>query len=76
LSIKERPCLNLIDTVISIAALGVAADLDRKQMAFMCNLAGGQVCETVGVTPINKATLVKDVKQYKSKKWSNILMSN
>ncbi len=60
------------DTVISMATLGLAADVDRKQLAILCNLAGGQVCETLGVAPINKARLLKDIKQYNS----NILTNN
>ena len=43
------------DTVISVAALCFALKLNMKQTAAMANLAGGLVCEDVGVVPINKA---------------------
>lgn len=43
------------DTVISVAALCFALNLNMKQTAAMANLAGGLVCEDVGVVPINKA---------------------
>lgn len=42
------------DTVISVAALCFALKLNMKQTAAMANLAGGLVCEEVGVVPINK----------------------
>lgn len=42
------------DTVISVAALCFALKLNMKQTAAMANLAGGLVCEDVGVVPINK----------------------
>ena len=45
------------DTVISVAALGLALSLDMKEVAFLANLAGGQVCERVGVVPVNKSQL-------------------
>lgn len=40
------------DTVISVAALALAAKLDIRNMAAISNLAGGLVCEHVGVVPI------------------------
>ena len=43
------------DTVISVAALCFALKLNMKQTAAMANLAGGLVCEEVGVVPINKS---------------------
>ena len=48
------------DTVISIAALGMITGLPAEQMAEMANIAGGLVCETVGVVPVNKALLEKE----------------
>ena len=45
------------DTVISVAALCFALKLNMKQTAAMANLAGGLVCEDVGVVPINKTKL-------------------
>lgn len=48
------------DTVISIAALGLAGGLSPKQLSALANLAGGLVCEKVGVVPINKTELLKE----------------
>jgi rfaE bifunctional protein kinase chain/domain len=48
------------DTVISIATLGMITGLPVEQMAEMANIAGGLVCETVGVVPIDKAMLEKE----------------
>lgn len=54
------------DSVISVASLGIAANLDRKTIAILSNLAGGQVCEKVGVVPINKEVLSQDYLHYKA----------
>lgn len=45
------------DTVISVAALCLALKMDIKQVAALANLAGGLVCEEVGVVPIDKTKL-------------------
>jgi D-glycero-beta-D-manno-heptose-7-phosphate kinase len=45
------------DTVISIASLCLAAGLDPFTTAELSNMAGGLVCEKVGVVPINKELL-------------------
>lgn len=45
------------DTVVSISALGLALSLDMKEIALLANLAGGQVCERIGVTPVDKTQL-------------------
>lgn len=45
------------DTVISVAALCKALNLPPRFTAELSNLAGGLVCEHVGVVPINKADL-------------------
>ena len=50
------------DTVISIAALGLALGLDLTDIALLANLAGGQVCEKVGVVPVNKVQLLQEYK--------------
>lgn len=42
------------DTVVSIAALCLAQQLPAAEIAVLSNLAGGLVCEEVGVVPINK----------------------
>lgn len=41
------------DTVISVAALALTYGLPNQQIAFLANLAGGLVCEEVGVVPID-----------------------
>lgn len=41
------------DTVISVAALCFAIGLSNSETAALANLAGGLVCEEVGVVPIN-----------------------
>lgn len=49
------------DTVISTATVCLAAGLDEFKTAAIANLAGGLVCEHVGVVPINKAQLLEEV---------------
>lgn len=46
------------DTVISVAALGLACGLDPEEIAALANLAGGLVCEEVGVVPVNREKLL------------------
>ncbi len=48
------------DTVISVATLGLAARLPVEQIALLANLAGGQVCERVGVVPVDAARLQQE----------------
>jgi rfaE bifunctional protein kinase chain/domain len=48
------------DTVISVAALCLAADTDIKTLATLANLAGGLVCEQVGVVSVNKEDLMSE----------------
>lgn len=50
------------DTVISVAALCFALKLDMKTTAEMANLAGGLVCEEVGVVPIDKTIFEQEIK--------------
>jgi len=45
------------DTVVSVAALGLALQLNMRQVATLANLAGGQVCERVGVVPVDRQQL-------------------
>jgi D-glycero-beta-D-manno-heptose-7-phosphate kinase len=47
------------DTVLSVASLAMAAGLPPRQMALMANLAGGLVCESPGVVPVDKKRLKK-----------------
>lgn len=48
------------DTVISVASLGIAKKLPTPFFAALANLAGGLVCEKVGVVPIDKKQLLKE----------------
>ncbi len=48
------------DTVICIAALCLATGLDAFQTAELANLAGGIVCEKVGVVPITPELLLRE----------------
>ncbi|MDP4282227.1 MAG: bifunctional ADP-heptose synthase [Bacteroidota bacterium] len=49
------------DTVISVASLCIAMGRSPYEIAYISNLAGGLVCEEVGVVPINKEKLLKEV---------------
>lgn len=48
------------DTVISTATLGLAAGLEPFEAAALANLAGGLVCEEIGVVPVNKSKLYNE----------------
>jgi bifunctional ADP-heptose synthase (sugar kinase/adenylyltransferase) len=48
------------DTVVSVAALCYALKVSPKFLACLSNLAGGIVCEYVGVVPIDKGQLHKE----------------
>jgi rfaE bifunctional protein kinase chain/domain len=45
------------DTVIAVAALCLALDQPPRLIAELANLAGGLVCEKVGVVPVDKTEL-------------------
>jgi rfaE bifunctional protein kinase chain/domain len=49
------------DTVISVASLCLASKCSPYEVAYISNLAGGQVCEEVGVMPVNKEKLLKEI---------------
>ncbi|MCB0476999.1 MAG: D-glycero-beta-D-manno-heptose-7-phosphate kinase [Crocinitomicaceae bacterium] len=49
------------DTVISVATLCMIAELDIKWVAELANLAGGMVCERVGVVSIDREALLNEV---------------
>ena len=53
------------DTVISVATLCMAAGMSPYEIAAISNLAGGLVCEEVGVVPVNKERLLAEVKLLK-----------
>ena len=48
------------DTVVSIAALCLALKLDPILMTELANIAGGMVCEKVGVVPIDKEQFLQE----------------
>ncbi|MCR9287090.1 MAG: bifunctional ADP-heptose synthase [Bacteroidetes bacterium] len=48
------------DTVISTTALGIAIGLGVAEIAKLANLAGGQVCEKVGVVQVDKKRLFEE----------------
>lgn len=48
------------DTVISVATLCLALNMTPCDMAALSNLAGGLVCEFVGVAPVNKKRLFEE----------------
>ncbi len=48
------------DTVVSVAALALAAEAHAKDIAAISNLAGGLVCEELGVVPIDKNALLQE----------------
>ena len=48
------------DSVIAVASLCVALDLSNKETALLSNLAGGLVCEEVGVVPIDVKKLEEE----------------
>lgn len=55
------------DTVVSVAALCVALNLKPAMTAALSNLAGGIVCEHVGVVPIDKEVLKSEAFRLLSK---------
>ncbi|MGB0403866.1 MAG: bifunctional heptose 7-phosphate kinase/heptose 1-phosphate adenyltransferase [Salibacteraceae bacterium] len=48
------------DTVISVASLCLANNIESHWLAQFSNLAGGLVCEEVGVIPVNKQKLLDE----------------
>lgn len=49
------------DTVIAALSMALAADADIKEAATIANLAAGLVCEEVGIVPIDKEHLLKNL---------------
>lgn len=49
------------DTVVSVASLALAAGLSDYEIAAISNLAGGLVCESVGVVPVDKQRLMNEL---------------
>lgn len=50
------------DTVISLATLLTINKIDKITTAKLSNIAGGLVCEKVGVVPVNKEELLFEIK--------------
>ena len=48
------------DTVISVASLCLASAVDYTELSVLSTLAGGIVCEQVGVVPVNKEKLLTE----------------
>lgn len=55
------------DTVISVVSLGLALGLNITETVTMANLAGGIVCESVGVVPVNREKLISEYQKLNSK---------
>ena len=53
------------DTVISVASLCLAVKTSAEFMATLANLAGGLVCEKVGVVPVDKQLLFEEANKLK-----------
>ncbi|MEM1123238.1 MAG: PfkB family carbohydrate kinase [Bacteroidota bacterium] len=51
------------DSVVSVAACALAIGLPLPEIALLANLAGGQVCEQVGVVPVSAKQLISDYEQ-------------
>ena len=58
------------DTVISVATTALALGLDSQTIAALANLAGGQVCEKVGVVPVNAVQLQKEYENFLSQQYA------
>lgn len=55
------------DTVIAVAAMVFALTGDAEKMACWSNIAGGLVCEEVGVVPIDKEKLLQEIVKLEGK---------
>ncbi|HNU78995.1 MAG TPA: PfkB family carbohydrate kinase, partial [Prolixibacteraceae bacterium] len=51
------------DTVLSVASLCLATNMPPHMMALLSNMAGGLVCEQVGVVPINRERFKKEMEK-------------
>lgn len=67
--IKESTTSDVIDvsgagdTVVSVAAMCLACNIDFEELAILSNIAGGIVCEKVGVVPITNKELLDRAKK-------------
>jgi D-glycero-beta-D-manno-heptose-7-phosphate kinase len=60
------------DTVISVATTCLVAGAGPENTTIVANLAGGLVCEKVGVVPINKKLLLKETLELFNRKEASI----
>ena len=51
------------DTVVSVAAICMACNIKFEELALLSNIAGGIVCEKVGVVPITNNELLERAKE-------------
>jgi len=51
------------DTVVALMGLGLAAGLSLAGAAYIANLGGGLVCEEVGVVPVDRQRLFRELHQ-------------
>ena len=51
------------DTVLGVAMLCLVCGIDPYHIAAISNLAGGLVCEEIGVVPVNKEQLLKETEK-------------
>lgn len=51
------------DTVVSVAGLCLSLDLSNQFLASLANLAGGLVCEYLGVVSVDKEQLLKEAEE-------------
>ncbi len=49
------------DAVLAVVALGLANEISAPVLCDLANLAGGQVCEKVGVVPVEKSQLCREL---------------
>lgn len=49
------------DAVLAVVALGLANGFAAPDLCHLANLAGGQVCEKVGVVPLEKSQLCREL---------------
>lgn len=52
------------DAVLAVVALGLANGVSAADLCRLANLAGGQVCEKVGVVPVEKIQLCRELGKY------------
>jgi len=52
------------DTVAALAALCLAVKADILDLAILCNLGGGRVCEQSGVSVITPESLIQEIEEY------------